>query len=321
MQPERPKLPNEAIELYNHYIHGEISRRDFLESVKRFAIGGLAATAIIEALMPNYARAQQVSKTDDRIKATYMTVPSPQGNGSVKGYLVRPFSADTRADTAVKLPGILVVHENRGLNPHIEDIARRLALANFMAFAPDGLTSAGGFPGDDYKGGQLFSKIDGKKMTEDFVASAMWLKSRADCSGKIGATGFCYGGGIANTLAVRLGADLAAAVPFYGGVPAKEDIPKIKAAILVHHGELDTRLAATWPAYETALKAASVPHEGYIYPGAVHGFNNDATPERYNKVAADQAWQRTIDRFNKYVREVQRNRTVLGIRRSIHLLL
>jgi carboxymethylenebutenolidase len=171
-----------------------------------------------------------------------------------------------------------------------------------MAFAPDGLTSLGGFPGDDYKGGQMFSKIDGKKMAEDMVASALWLKSRADCTGKIGATGFCYGGGVANTLAVRLGADLAAAVPFYGGPPAKDDVPKIKAAVLVHHGELDTRLAATWPAYDAALKAANVVHEGYIYPGAVHGFNCDATPERYNKAAADLAWQRTIDWFNKYVR-------------------
>jgi carboxymethylenebutenolidase len=188
------------------------------------------------------------------------------------------------------------------LNPHIEDIARRLALANFMAFAPDGLTSLGGFPGDDYKGGQLFSKIDGKKMAEDFVASAMWLKSRADCTGKIGATGFCYGGGISNTLAVRLGADIGAAAPFYGGPPAATDVPKIKAAILVHHGELDTRLASTWPAYDKSLTAANVPHEGYIYPGAVHGFNCDATPERYNKAAADLAWQRTIDWFNKYVR-------------------
>ena len=302
MEQERPKLPTGAIELYNRYIHGEISRRDFLEGAKRFAIGGLTAGVIVEALMPNYAMAQQVSKTDDRIKATYETVPSPQGNGSVKGYLVRPFSADTRTDTAAKLPGILVIHENRGLNPHIEDLARRLALANFMAFAPDGLTSAGGFPGDDYKGGQLFAKVDGKKMLEDFVASAMWLKSRPDCTGRIGVTGFCYGGGIANTLAVRLGADLAAAVPFYGAVPAAEDIPKIKAAILVHHGALDTRLAATWPAYDTALKAANVPHEGYIYAGAVHGFNNDATPERFNKAAADQAWQRTTDWFNKYVR-------------------
>jgi carboxymethylenebutenolidase len=243
-----------------------------------------------------------VSRTDDRIKATYETVASPQGNGSIKGYLVRPVSADTRSATAAKLPGIVVVHENRGLNPHIEDIARRLALANFMAFAPDGLTSVGGFPGDDYRGGQLFSKVDGKKMGEDFVAAAKWLRSRADCTGKIGATGFCYGGGIANTLAVRLGSDIAAAVPFYGGVPAKEEIPKIKAAILAHHAELDTRLAATWPAYDTALKEANVPHEGYIYPGAVHGFNCDATPERYNKPAADLAWQRTIDWFNKYVR-------------------
>jgi carboxymethylenebutenolidase len=171
-----------------------------------------------------------------------------------------------------------------------------------MAFAPDGLTSLGGFPGDDYKGGQLFSKVDGKKMAEDMVASAVWLKARGDCSGKICATGFCYGGGVANTLAVRLGADLAAAAPFYGAVPAADDIAKIKAAILVHHGELDTRLAATWPAYDAALKAASVPHEGYIYPGAVHGFNCDATPERYNKAAADLAWQRTIDWFNKYSR-------------------
>jgi carboxymethylenebutenolidase len=302
MQPSRPKLPNEAIELYNRYIHGEISRRDFLDGATRFAVGGLAVTAIVEALMPNYALAQQVSKTDDRLKTAYVTVGSPQGNGSIKGYLARPLSADTRSGKVEKLPGILVVHENRGLNPHIEDIARRLALANFMAFAPDGLTSAGGFPGDDDRGGQLFAKVDRDKMAEDFVASAIWLKSRDDCTGKIGATGFCYGGGISNTLAVRLGAGLGAAVPFYGAVPAAADIPKIKGAILVHHGELDTRLAATWPAYDAALKAANVPHEGYIYPGAVHGFNCDATPERYNKAAADLAWQRTIDWFNKYVR-------------------
>ena len=262
----------------------------------------MAVATLVEALMPNYALGQQVSKTDDRIKATYETVPSPQGNGSIKGYLVRPASADTRSAMPSKLPGIIVVHENRGLNPHIEDIARRLAMANFMAFAPDGLTSLGGFPGDDYRGGQMFSKVDGKKMAEDFVAAANWLRARADCSGKIGATGFCYGGGIANTLAVRLGTDIGAAVPFYGAVPPKEEIPKIKAAVLVHHGELDTRLAATWPAYDMALKEANVPHEGYIYPGAVHGFNCDATPERYNKAAADLAWSRTIDWFNKYVR-------------------
>ena len=303
MEPTKPKLPTEAIVLYNSFIHGEISRRDFMDGVQRFAVGGLTAAALVEALMPNYAQGQQVSKTDDRIKASYETVPSPQGNGSIKGYLVRPVSADTREAKPAKLPGIIVVHENRGLNPHIEDIARRFALANFMAFAPDGLTSLGGFPGDDYRGGQMFTKVDRNKMTEDMVASALWLKARPDCTGKIGATGFCYGGGIANTLAVRLGADLAAAAPFYGGPPtAKEDIAKIKAAILVHHGELDTRLAGTWPAYDAALKSAEVPHEGYIYPGAVHGFNCDATPERYNKAAADLAWQRTIDWFNKYVR-------------------
>jgi carboxymethylenebutenolidase len=302
MEPMRPKLPSEAIQLYNLFIHGEISRRAFMDGVQRFAVGGLTAAAIIEALMPNYAAGQQVSKTDDRIKCSYETVQSPQGNGSIKGYFVRPVSADTRAETPVKLPGIIVVHENRGLNPHIEDVARRLALANFMVFAPDGLTSLGGFPGDDYRGGEMFKKVDGKKMAEDFVASAMWLKSRADCTGKIGVTGFCYGGSISNTLAVRLGADLAAAVPFYGGPPTKEDVSKIKGAVLVHHGELDTRLAATWPAYDSALQAANVTHEGYIYPGAVHGFNCDATPERYNKAAADLAWQRTLGWFNKHVR-------------------
>jgi carboxymethylenebutenolidase len=302
MDQARPKLPKEAIQLYNLFIHGEIGRREFMDGVKRFAIGGLTAATVVEALMPNYAAAQQVPKNDDRIKATYETVPSPQGNGSIKGYLVRPVSADTRSAMPVKLPGVIVVHENRGLNPHIEDIARRFALANFMAFAPDGLTSVGGFPGDDYQGGQLFSKVDGKKMTEDMVAAARWLKARADCTGMIAATGFCYGGGIANTLAVRLGGDIAASAPFYGAVPAAEDIPKIKAAILVHHGALDTRLAGSWPAYDAALKTANVPHEGYIYPNAVHGFNCDATPERYNKAAADLAWQRTIDWFNKYAR-------------------
>jgi len=301
MEPNKPKLPTEAIELYNRFIHGEIGRRAFMDGVQRFAVGGLAVGAIIEALMPNYAQGQQVSPTDNRIKASYETVPSPSGNGSIKGYLVRPISADTRSEKPSPLPGVIVVHENRGLNPHIEDIARRFAMANFMAFAPDGLTSVGGFPGDDYKGGQLFNKVDRNKMGEDMVAAAVWLKARPDCTGKIAATGFCYGGGVANTLAVRLEDDLAAAAPFYGAVP-REGIPKIKAAIMVHHGELDKALAGTWPAYADALKAANVPHEGYIYPGAVHGFNCDATPERYNKAAADLAWQRTIDWFNKYAR-------------------
>jgi len=302
MESKNPKIPLEAIQLYNLFIHGEITRRDFMDGLQRFAVGGLTAAALLQALMPNYAAGQQVSKTDERIKASYETIPSPEGNGSIKGYLVRPVSADTRSANPAKLPGIIVVHENRGLNPHIEDIARRFALANFMALAPDGLTSVGGFPGDDYRGGQLFQKVDGKKMAEDFVAAARWLKARPDCTGRIGATGFCYGGSMANTLAVRLGADLAAAAPFYGGPPQKDDVPKIKAAILVHHGELDTRLAQSWPAYDAALKEANVTHEGYIYPGAVHGFHCDATPERYNKAAADLAWGRTVDWFNKHVR-------------------
>jgi carboxymethylenebutenolidase len=302
MSQTETKLPLEAIELYNEFIHGGISRRKFMNGIKRFTIGGMAAATMVEALMPRYAEGQQVAPTDNRIKATYETVPSPKGNGTIKGYFVRPISADTREAKVTPLPGVIVVHENRGLNPHIEDIARRFALANFMAFAPDGLTSLGGYPGDDYKGGQLFNKVDKTKMSEDMIAAAEWLKARPDCTGKIAATGFCYGGSTANMLAARLGPDLAAAAPFYGGPPATPDIAKIKGAILVHHGELDTRLAATWPAYAEALKAANVPHDGYIYPGCVHGFNCDATPERYNKAAADLAWQRTIDWFNKYAR-------------------
>jgi len=302
MEPTKPKLPSEAIELYNLFIHDVISRRAFLDGCQKFAATGLTAAVIAEALMPQYAKAQQIAKNDDRIKATYETIPSPNGNGYMRGYLVRPSGADTREEKPSKLPGVIVVHENRGLNPHIEDVARRFALQNFMAFAPDGLTSVGGYPGDDYKGGQLFRNVDAKKMAEDFVAAATWLKNRPDCTGKITATGFCYGGGIANTLAVRLGADIAAVAPFYGGPPMEADVAKIKAGVMVHHGALDTRLAGTWPAYDKALTAANVPHEGYIYPNAVHGFNCDATPERYNKAAADLAWQRTIDWFNKFAR-------------------
>lgn len=302
MEPTQPKVPVEAVALYNKFIHGGMTRRAFMDGIQKIAVGTMAATAMVEALMPNYAAGQQIAPTDNRIKASYETVPSPTGNGTIKGYFVRPISADTRSEKPSKLPGVIVIHENRGLNPHIEDVARRFAMQNFMAFAPDGLTSLGGFPGDDYKGGQMFSKVDGKKMAEDMVASAQWLKARADCSGKIAVTGFCYGGSMSNTLAVRLGADLAAAAPFYGGPPADADIPKIKAAIMAHHGELDTHLAAGWPAYDKALTAAGVPHEGYIYPNCVHGFNCDATPERYNKAAADLAFQRTIDWFNKYTR-------------------
>src|SRR5436190_2943325 len=223
--------PQELLDLFDLYVHGELDRRGFIERAKKFATGGVTAMALWESLRPNYAWAEQVPKDDSRLKTEYATVPSPQGNGSIKGYLVRP------AKASGKLPGVLVVHENRGLNPYIEDVARRLGTENFMAFAPDGLTSVGGYPGDDEKGGALFNQVDRPKMTEDFVAAANWLKARPESTGRLGAIGFCFGGGIANTLAVRL-PDLAAAVPFYGAVPAPADIPKIKAAVQVHHGEM-----------------------------------------------------------------------------------
>ena len=297
MEPTTQTVPAEAIEAYNQYIHGHIDRRAFMTRINAIAATSAVAPALIEALTPNYAAAQQVAPTDPRIKTERVTVQSPKGNGSISGLLARPASAGT-----TKLPSILVIHENRGLNPHIEDVARRFAVANFMAFAPDGLTSVGGYPGNDDAGGQLFGKVDRTKMAEDLYAAAVWLKSRPDSTGKLGVTGFCFGGGISNALAVRMGSDLAAAVPFYGGAPMTSDVPKIKAAVLVHHGSEDARLVAAWPEYENALKAAGVKYEGHIYPGAVHGFNNDATPARYNKAAADAAWKRTIEWFNMYVR-------------------
>jgi carboxymethylenebutenolidase len=302
MNIERKKIPAEAVELYTQFIHGEVSRRDFLEGVKRFAAFGLTAGAIVEALMPNYALGQVVAPTDNRIKVSYETIPSPNGNGSIKGYFARPISQYGRDAKPTQLPGVIVIHENRGLNPNTEDVARRFALENFMAFAPDGLTSAGGYPGDDYQGGVIFNKIDKPKMTQDFVAAAHWLKNRPDCSGKIGATGFCFGGGMANTLSTILGADLGAAAPFYGGAPPPAEVPKIKAAILIHHGGLDKALSGAYPAQEAELKKNNITYEGHIYPNAVHGFFNDATPERYNRVAATQAWTRTLEWFNQYVR-------------------
>jgi carboxymethylenebutenolidase len=288
-------FPQELLDLFDKYVHGELDRRGFLDGAKKFAVGGLTATAIWESLRPNYAWAQQVPKDDGRIKTEYATVSSPQGNGSIKGYLARP------ANAAAKLPGVLVIHENRGLNPYIEDVARRLAVADFIAFAPDGLTSVGGYPGDDEKGAALFGPVDKPKMTEDFVASARWLKARPDCTGKIGAVGFCFGGGIVNTLAVRLGADLSAGVPFYGAQPSAEDAAKIKAPLLLHYASLDARLTGGWPAYEAALKANHATYTAYIYEGANHGFHNDTTP-RYDEAAAKLAWQRTLDFFNKYLR-------------------
>jgi carboxymethylenebutenolidase len=299
---DRKRIPAEAVDLYTQFVHGEISRRAFMDGLKRFAAAGLTAAAMAEALMPNYALGQQIQKDDERIKASYVTVPSPDGNGSIRGYLVRPNSADTREATPAKLPGVLVVHENRGLNPHTEDVARRFALENFMAFAPDALTSVGGYPGDDYRGGQLFAKMDRAKLMQDWLAAAHWLKSRPDCSGQLAVTGFCYGGGVANTLAALMGPDLLAAAPFYGTPTAPADVPKIKAAILLNHGALDKTLAAGYPAQEAELKKSYIRYEGHLWPDSVHGFFNDATPERYNKITAPQAWARTIEWFDQYAR-------------------
>ncbi|MGP8242997.1 MAG: dienelactone hydrolase family protein [Bryobacteraceae bacterium] len=287
--------PQELLDLFDRYVHGELDRRGFLDSARKFAVGGLTATAIWESLSPNYAWAQQVPKDDPRIRTEYGTVPSPRGNGSIRGYLVIP------AHAAGKLPGVLVVHENRGLNPYIEDVARRLGTEGYIAFAPDGLTSVGGYPGDDEQGAQLFQKVDKAKMTADFVAAAYWLKARPDSTGKIGVVGFCFGGGIANTLAVRMGADLSAAVAFYGAQPHADDVAKIKAPLLLHYASLDTRITGGWPAYEAALKANHVTYSGYVYEGANHGFHNDTTA-RYDEPAAKLAWQRTLDFFNRYLK-------------------
>jgi carboxymethylenebutenolidase len=288
-------FPQALLNLFDQYVHGAISRRAFLDGAQNFAVGGVTASALFEMLKPNYAWAVQVPELDSRIAAESATVPSPQGNGSINGYLVRPSNA------AAKQPVVLVIHENRGLNPYIRDVARRLAVAGFIAFAPDALTSVGGYPNDDEKAAQLFQGLDRAKMTEDFLAAALWLKSRSEGTGKLSAVGFCYGGGVVNQLAVRMGSELAAAVPFYGNQPGAEDAAKIKAPVLAHYAELDTRITSGWPAFDTALKTANVPHEGYIYAGANHGFHNDTTP-RYDEAAAKLAWQRTLDWLNKYLR-------------------
>ena len=289
-------FPQELLDLLDSYVHGAIGRREFLDGAQKFAIGGVTAAMLFEMLRPNYAWAIQVPENDSRIRAQTVSIPSPQGNGSISGYLVRPASAGN-----TRLPAILVVHENRGLNPYVKDVARRLATSGYMALAPDGLTSVGGYPGDDEKGGQLFGQVDRAKMQEDMHAAAVYLKNRPDSTGRLGATGFCYGGGVTNQLAVRMGADLAAGVPYYGAAPAVTDVPKIKAAMLVLHGEADTRLVAGWPAYQEALKAAGVTHDGHVYPKAQHGFHNDTTP-RYDEAAAKDAWSRTVAWFDKHVK-------------------
>ena len=286
--------PQELLDLFHEYQHGEISRRTFLDRAGKFAVGGLTAAAIVEGLTPNYAWAQQVPKEDARIRTSYETVQSPQGNGSIKGYVARP------AKASGKVPAVLVIHENRGLNPYIEDVARRFAVANFIAFAPDGLTSVGGFPGNDEQGAIKFREVNGPKMLEDFVASAAWLKAHAESNGKLGAIGFCFGGGIVNQLAVRL-PDLGAGAPFYGRQPSAEDAAKIKAPLMLHYAANDQGVNAGIAAYEAVLKANNKKYELFTYDGTQHGFHNDTTP-RYDEAAAKLAWQRTLDFFNRNLR-------------------
>jgi len=287
------RFPPEVFQLFDKYVHGAISRREFIDRAGAYAVAGMSGAAILDALNPKFAEAQQVAPTDKRIKGEYVEIPAP-GYGKLRGYLVKPASAKG------KLPTVLVVHENRGLNPHIEDVARRIALENFIAFAPDALFPLGGYPGDEDKARELFQKLDQSKTHADFIAAVDYLKKLPQGTGKVGVVGFCYGGGVANFLATRV-PDLAAAVPFYGNPPAVEEAAKIKAPLLLQFAETDERINAAWPASEAALKAAGVNYQAYIYPGTQHGFNNDTTP-RYNKEAADLAWKRTIAFFEEHLR-------------------
>jgi len=286
-------FPQELLELYDFYAHGRITKREFLDRAAKFAVGGVTAATLLSTLSPDYALAQQISFTDPDIVAEYITYPSPKGNGEVRGYLVRP------AKTTGKVAGVVVVHENRGLNPYIEDVARRVAKAGFIALAPDGLTSQGGYPGNDEKGRELQQKVDPTKLMNDFFAAIEFLMQSDMTSGKVGITGFCYGGGVSNAAAVAY-PELRAAVPFYGRQPKAEDVPRIKAPLLLHYGELDTNVNQGWPAYEAALKAAGKTYEAHIYPRANHGFHNDSTP-RYDEAAAKLAWDRTIDWFKRHL--------------------
>ncbi|MET0440470.1 MAG: dienelactone hydrolase family protein [Casimicrobiaceae bacterium] len=284
----------EVLRWFDKYVHGDIDRRGFLNGVARYSVGGVTAAMLLESLSPRFAQAQQVAGSDPRISAKYVEFASPDGSGKMRGYLAGP------ANAAGKLPGILVVHENRGLNPHIEDIARRLALDNFVALAPDALSPLGGYPGDEDKARDLFAKLDQAKTRNDFLAAATYLKSLPETTGRIGVVGFCYGGSIANMLATRM-PDLSGAVPFYGGQPTAAEAAKIKAPLLLQYASNDERINAAWPAYETALKAAGVKYEAFVYPNTEHGFNNDTTP-RYNPEAAKLAWSRTVAFFNKNLR-------------------
>ncbi len=279
----------ELLELYDFYAHGRISKREFLDRAGKFAVGGVTAMAILGMMGPNYALAEQVSFNDPDIVGEYVMYPSPNGHGEVRGYLVRPAAATG------KLPAVVVVHENRGLNPYIEDVARRLAKAGFIALAPDGLTSVGGYPGNDEAGRELQSKVDPEKLMNDFFAAIEWLMAHEATTGKVGITGFCYGGGVANAAAVAY-PELGGAVPFYGRQPAAADVAKIKAPLLIHYAGLDERVNAGWPEYEAALKAAGTQYEAHIYEGVNHGFHNDSTP-RYDEAAANLAWERTLAFF------------------------
>ena len=286
-------FPQELLELYDFYVHGRITKREFLERAGKYAIGGLTAAAALAALSPNYALAQQVEFTDPDILAEYITYPSPNGHSSVRGYLVKP------AKTVGKVPAVVVVHENRGLNPYIEDVARRVAKAGFIALAPDGLSSVGGYPGNDEKGKELQQSVDPEKLMNDFFAAIEFLMHHEQATGKVGITGFCYGGGVSNAAAVAY-PELAAAVPFYGRQPKAADVPRIKAPLLLHYAELDKNINEGWPAYEAALKAEGKTYEAYVYPGVNHGFHNDSTP-RYDEAAAKLAWDRTIAWFKRYL--------------------
>ena len=284
----------EVLQLFDQYVHGLLSRRGFLQSASKYSVGAVTAEVLLGQLVPNFALAQQVAPEDKRLQAEYVTWPSPQGYGTLRGYLVRPAGAQG------KLPTVLVVHENRGLNPHIEDIARRLALDNFIAFAPDALFPLGGYPGDEDKARELFPKLDQTKTRADFLAAAAALKTLPGGNGKVGVVGFCYGGSISNFLATQ-GPDLAAAVPFYGGQPSDEDAARIKAPLLLHYAANDERINAGWPKYEAALQKAGVRYQAYVYPGTQHGFNNNTTP-RFDEAAAALAWQRTVAFFNTHLR-------------------
>lgn len=286
-------FPQELLELYDYYAHGRITKREFLDRAGKFAVGGVTAATILATLSPDYALAQQVEFTDPDILAEYIIYDSPQGNGKVRAYFVKPVTATE------PVPGVVVVHENRGLNPYIEDVARRVAKAGFMAIAPDGLSSVGGYPGNDEKGRELQQQVDPEKLMNDFFAAIEFMMKSDATTGKVGITGFCYGGGVANAAAVAY-PELGAAVPFYGRQPRPEDVPRIRAPLLIHYAELDTRVNEGWPAYETALKAAEKEFEAYIYPGVNHGFHNDSTP-RYDESAAKLAWDRTIDWFRRHL--------------------